>query len=149
MTRTTGSLAVAAVLGGAVLLAAAEGSKPKEDDLALVKRAVASNQAVSPAARPQAEVRPAPRSAVRDHDPQWFKMRVVDKATGKRKVTVNLPLAVVKALGDDVPIDWPCGGRDSRIRSSIKLSEVLSALEAGQDLIQVDDDDSEVRIWVE
>ena len=115
----------------------------------LVKRAVASNQAVSPAARPQAEVRPAPKAALRDHDPQWFKVRVVDKATGKRKVTVNLPLAVVKALGDDMPIDWPCGGRESRVRSTIKLSEVLSALEAGQDLVQVDDDDSEVRVWVE
>jgi len=149
MTRTTASLAVAAVLGGTVLLAAAEAQKAKDDDLALVKRAVAANPAASPAARPQAEVRPAPRAAVRDHDPQWFKVRVVDKATGKRKVTVNLPLAVVKALGDDMPIDWPCGGRDSRVRSTLKLSEVLSALEAGQDLVQVDDDDSEVRVWVE
>ena len=149
MTRTTASLAVAAVLGGTVLLAAAEAQKAKDDDLALVKRAVAANPAASPAARPQGEVRPAPRAAARDHDPQWFKVRIVDKATGKRKVTVNLPLAVVKALGDDMPIDWPCGGRDSRVRSTLKLSEVLSALEAGQDLVQVDDDDSEVRVWVE
>jgi NaMN:DMB phosphoribosyltransferase len=154
MRRTTASLAVVAALGGAVLLAAAEGPKPKEDDLALVKRAVAlkavaQNQGVSAPARPQAEVKPAPRATVRDHDPQWFKVRVVDKATGKRKVTVNLPLAVVRALGDDMPIDWPCGGRDSRVRSSIKLSEVLATLEAGQDLVQVDDDDSEVRVWVE
>jgi hypothetical protein len=158
MTRTTASLALVTVLGGAVLLAAAEGAKPKEDDLALVKRAVAetpaaqrvvAQNAVSPAVRPQAETRPAPRAAVRDHEPQWFKVRVVDKATGKRKVTVNLPLSVVRALGDDMPIDWPCGGRDARIHSTIKLSEMLSALEAGQDLVQVDDDDSEVRVWVE
>jgi hypothetical protein len=149
MTRTTGTLAVAAVLGGAILLAAAERPKPKEDDLAVVKRAVAQNQTVSAPARPQAEVRPAPRTANRDRDPQWFKVRVVDKATGKRKVTVNLPLAVVKALGDEMPVDWPCGGLDSRVRSSIRLSEVLKALEAGQDLVQVDDDDSEVRVWVE
>jgi hypothetical protein len=161
MTRTTGSLVVAAVLAGAALLAAAERPKPKEDDLAVVKRAVAQrevapravaqNQAVSAPARPQAEVKPMPRAAVRDRDPQWFKIRVVEKATGKRKVTVNLPLAVVRALGDDMPIDWPCGDRDreTRIRSTIKLSEVLSALEAGQDLVQVDDDESEVRIWVE
>jgi hypothetical protein len=149
MTRTTTSLAAAAVLGGAVLLAAAEGAKPKEDDLALVKHAVAQNQTPIAPARPQAEVRPAPRAAARSHDPQWFKIRVVDKATRKSKVTVNLPLAVVKVLGDDMPIDWPCGDRDSRVRSTIKLSEVLSALEAGQDLVQVDDDDSEVRVWVE
>lgn len=116
MTRTTAGLAlVAALLGGAVVLAAAEAPKTREDDLALVKRAVASNQdmnqAVSPAPRPQAEAKPAPRAAVRDHDPQWFKVRVIDKATGKRKVTVNLPLSVVKVLGDDMPIDWPCGDR--------------------------------------
>jgi hypothetical protein len=158
MTRTTAGLGMAAALGGAVLLAAAEGPKPKEDDLALVKRAVAEGPLApkvvaqnvgSPAVRPQAEARPAPRAAVRDHEPQWFKVRVVDKATGKRKVTVNLPLSLVKALGDDMPVDWPCGGMDARVRSTVKLSEVLAALEAGQDLVQVDDEDSEVRVWVE
>ena len=133
MTRTTGSLALVAVLGGAVLLAAAEGAKPKDDDLALVKKAVAQqtvaqNQPARPAVRPPVEARPAPRAAVRDREPQWFKVRVVDKATGKRKVTVNLPLSVVKALGDDMPVNWPCGGLDSKVRSNVKLSQLLSAL---------------------
>jgi len=148
MTRTAWGMGLAGVLGGAVLLAAAEGPKPKEDDLSLVRRAVARNQAASAPARPQADARPAPRAAVRGRDPQWFKIRVVDKGTRKSKVTVNLPITLVKALGDDMPIDWPCGG-DSRVRSSLKMSEVLAALEAGQDLVQVDDDDSEVRVWVE
>jgi hypothetical protein len=106
-------MALVGVLGGAVLLAAAEAAKPIEDDLSLVKRAVAQNQAASGPARPQAqaEARPAPRTAVRGQgDPQWFKIRVVDKGTRKNKVTVNLPITLVKALGDDVPIDWPCGG---------------------------------------
>jgi hypothetical protein len=158
MSLTVDGVALMTVLAGAVLLAAAEGTKAKDDDLAVVKRAVAhptpsvvaQNQAVSPAVRAQAEPRPAPAPrAARDHEPQWFKVRVVDKATGKKKVTVNLPLSVVRALGDDMPIDWPCGGMDARVRSTVRLSEVLSALEAGQDLVQVDDDDSEVRVWVE
>jgi len=148
MTRTAWSMALAGVLGGSVLLVAAEGPKPKEDDLSLVKRAVAENQAASAPVRPEAEVKPAPRAAARGHEPQWFKIRVVDKGTRKTKVTVNLPLAVVKALGDDVPFDWPCGG-EARLHSKVKLSDVLAALEAGQDLVQVDDDESEVRVWVE
>jgi hypothetical protein len=148
MTRMAWSIALTGVLGGAVLLAAAEGPKPREDDLSLIKRAVAQNQAASAPARPQVEVRPAPRAAVRSQEPQWFKIRVVDKGTRKNKVTVNLPITLVKALGDDMPIDWPCGG-DARVRSSLKMSEVLAALEAGQDLVQVDDDESEVRVWVE
>ena len=149
MTRTAWGMALVGVLGGAVLLAAAEAAKPAEDDLSLVKRAVAQNQGPSGPARAQAEARPAPRSAVRGQgDPQWFKIRVVDKGTRKNKVTVNLPITLVKALGDDVPIDWPCG-EGARVRSTLKMAEVLAALEAGQDLVQVDDEDSEVRVWVE
>ena len=160
MTRTTGTLALVIMLGGAVLMAA-EATKPKEDDLALVKRAVAQqtvaqrtvaqNQpaAVSPAVRPQVESRPAPRAAAPGREPQWFKVRVVEKATGKKKVTVNLPISLVRAVGDDMPIDWPCGGQGSRVVSNLKLSQLLATLEAGQDLVQVDDEDSEVRVWVE
>jgi hypothetical protein len=145
MTRTAWGVGIIGVLAGAVLLSAAEPPKPKEDDLSLVKRAVASNQsAVSTRAE---EAKPAPRSD-RGKDPQWFKVRVLDKATGKKKVTVNLPITLVRALGDDVPLDWPCDG-GPRFRSNLRVSEVLAALESGQDLVQVDDEDSEVRVWVE
>jgi len=151
---------VAAVLGGTAFLAAAESPQAKDDDLALVKRAVAQKPAATPVvaqnappnpnARPQAEAKPAPRASHQGPDPQWLKVRVVDKITGKKKVTVNLPLSVVRALGDEMPIDWPCGGAEAQhVRSTLKLSQVLAALEAGQDLVQVDDDDSEVRVWVE
>jgi hypothetical protein len=144
MTRTR-SMAFLCVLGLSVGTAAAQGSRPKDDDLALVKRAVAQNAA--PATRPQDEVPSAPRASSRSHEPQWFKVRVVDKATGKKKVTVNMPLSLVKALGDEMPVDWPCG--EGRIHSTLRMSEVLAALESGQDLVQVDDEDSEVRVWVE
>jgi hypothetical protein len=145
MTRRVWSMVFVGVLGISVSTAAAQGRKPKDDDLALVKRAVAQNSA--PAALPQAEAPTAPRASSRSHEPQWFKVRVVDKATGKKKVTVNMPLSLVKALGDDVPVDWPCG--EGRIHSTLRMSEVLAALESGQDLVQVDDEDSEVRVWVE
>jgi hypothetical protein len=148
MTRTTWSMALVGMLGGAAFLTAAEQPKPVQDDLSVVKRAVASDATASAPARLQAEEQPAPRAAARGHEPQWFKVRIVDKATGKKKVTVNMPLALVKALGDDMPVDWPCGDH-TRVRSSLKVSEVLAALEAGQDLVQVDDEESEVRVWVE
>ena len=149
MTRKTWSMALVGMLGGAAILAAAEKAKPAQDDLSVVKRAVASNSTASAPAGPQAEAQPTPRAAARGHEPQWFKVRVVDKASGKKKVTVNMPLALVKALGDDLPVDWPCGEATREVRSSLKISEVLAALEAGQDLVQVDDDESEVRVWVE
>ena len=146
MTRTAWSMAFVGVLGLSVSMVAAQGAKPNDDDLALVKRAVAQNAA--PAARPPAEEPSAERAVSRSAEPRWFKVRVVDKVTGKKKVTVNMPLSLVRALGDEMPVDWPCGeGR--RIHSTLRMSEVLAALESGQDLVQVDDEDSEVRVWVE
>jgi len=92
MTRTTWSMTLVGILGGAALLAAGQQAKPAQDDLSVVKRAVASDTTTSAPARPQAEAQPAPRTAARGHEPQWFKVRVVDKASGKKKVTVNMPL---------------------------------------------------------
>ena len=35
------------------------------------------------------------------------------------------------------------------VRRTIRLGEVLATLEAGQSLVEVDDDEATVRIWVE
>jgi hypothetical protein len=138
-------MAAAALASGGFVRAAAQEAP---DDLTVVKRAVA--QAPSPAppvdkvAPPAAKAAPAPRAG----PPKWLKVRVLDKGTKKGRVTVNLPLAIVRALGD-APIDWRCGGDEAARRCSIKLSEVLEALEGGQELVEVDDDDKIVKIWVE
>src|SRR5712691_6747222 len=126
-------------LGGLVRAAAQETS----DDLTVVKRAVAqAPPPAAPVARPAATV---PRSG----KPQWFKVRVVDKGSKKGRVTVNLPLALVRAFGD-TPFDWKCGGDEQPARRcSIKVADVLEALEAGQELVEVDDENSIVKIWVE
>ena len=64
-------------------------------------------------------------------------------------MTVNLPLALVRAFGD-TPFDWRCGGDEHPARRcSIKVADVLEALEAGQELVEVDDENSIVKIWVE
>ena len=135
-----------------------------EDDLAIVKKAVASP---APARGRQARATPAPAPPVAQaapvtappveapraragRDPQWFKVRVVDRGTGRKKVTINLPLSLVRALGDDT-IDWGCrtseGERDKC--HSVRLSEVLRSLEAGQELVEIEDDEATVKVWVE
>ena len=64
------------------------------------------------------------------------------------KVSVNLPLALVRALGDDIP-DRHALRALREGRDPDQLGEVLRALDSGQDLVQVDDEDANVRVWVE
>ena len=143
-----------------------------EDDLAIVKKAVESptparartaRPAVASSARaatrteseaavaqtvpPAADVRPPARTG---REPQWFKVRVVERGTGRKRVTINLPLSLVRALGDDA-IDWGCarGEGDREKCHSVRLSEVLRSLETGQELVEIEDDEATVKVWVE
>jgi hypothetical protein len=122
-----------------------------DDDLAVVKRAVAQN-ATTPAPTPAAiqdDERPRARSGAK---PQWLRVRVTEN-NGKR-VRINVPLSLVRAVGDwpiDLCRDWD---RDrwerDRQRCKLRLSEVLDALDAGQSLVEVDEDGgAKVRIWIE
>jgi len=138
------ALAVAAA--GVVIAAGAE------DDLAVVKRAVAgpqvARQEAPPSTAPAAAAEPITR--VNPKDLRWFKVRITEKGSKKTRVNVNVPIALVRALGDDFPIDigrhggWR-GGREKTIR----LGEVLETLEAGHSLVEIDDEEATVRIWVE
>lgn len=172
-----GVVTVALAAAGLAGLAAPVISGSAEDDLAIVKKAVASpspGRAVksragtstaaaripmpaesgasavaqvtpaAPAAAPEA--RPLPRPG---REPRWFKVRVFEKGTGRNKVTINLPLSLVRALGDDT-IDWGCrGGGDRERCRTIRLSEVLRGLEAGQELVEIEDEEAMVKVWVE
>ena len=135
-----------------------------EDDLAIVKKAVASpapararqsrasvaSAQAAPAVAVTAPVPEAPPRVRTGREPQWFKVRVVDRGTGRRKVTINLPLSLVRALGDDT-IDWGCrsGDGDRDKCHSVRLSEVLRSLETGQELVEIEDDEATVKVWVE
>jgi hypothetical protein len=161
-TAFTVALALAAAAGAGL---AASG----EDDLAIVKKAVASpapthtrqtraapaparaataSASVAQAAAPAEEARPRPRTG---REPQWFKVRVVERAgAGRKRVTINLPLSLVRALGDET-IDLGCrsGEGDREKCRSVHLSEVLRSLEAGQELVEIEDDEATVKVWVE
>jgi len=112
-----------------------------DDDLTVVKRAVEQAATETPQAAPEEEA--APRSGAK---PQWLRVRVTE-SNGK-KIRVNLPLALARAVSD-WPLDFGCGSHGERRRCKIRVSEVLEALDAGQSLVEVDDGGTTVRIWVE
>jgi hypothetical protein len=120
-----------------------------QDDLDVVRKAVASSrvaQARPPAEEPpsgSAQTRPDPRKG----EPQWFRVRILQKAGKRGKVSVNLPLALVRALGDE----WPIAdrGRCREDRRCPTVGEVLRALDSGQSLVEIEDDETTVRVWVD
>jgi hypothetical protein len=136
----------AIIAAGLSLLSFGAWAPASDDDLAVVKRAVAVSQAAP--ATPEAAT-PAVKAtkSSRHTEPQWLKVRIVEKANQKARVTINLPLALARALGDEVPVDWHCDSH--KCADTLKLSEVLAALKAGQSLVEIDDDEATVRIWVE
>jgi len=129
------TLVLAALLLAVVAPALADGAA---DDLAVVRKAVA---------RPHpAEAAPAPPPARRTAEPTWFRVRITEKGEKGATVKVNLPLGLVRALGDDIPLP-ACEG--VRIGKHLTLGEVLRALDSGESLVEIDDEDAAVRIWVE
>jgi hypothetical protein len=135
--------AVAAVALGAGVLVGDRSVRAGviEDDLAVVKRAVAQATPATPQAEP--DEKPPLRAGAK---PVWLRVRVTER--GGKRVRMNVPLALVRALGD-WPIDLGCDRHGER-RCTLRVGDVLKALDAGQSLVEVDDDDgTRVRIWVE
>ena len=150
--RRMGLLVAGAVLAMAGPVLAAD------DDLAVVKKAVAVAEPGQTAAPAEA---PAKAAQVRRGDkpePQWLRVRVLEKdAKGetRKRVSVNLPLSLVRAM-DDFPIDlcrhhyrWKDESRKDERRCELKVADVLAALEAGEQLVEVEAEDSTVKVWVE
>jgi hypothetical protein len=148
----------------AVLVAPAAADRA-DDDLAAVRKAVGGGG--TPASKERAQAQPAEREAPRPAErkvvaedegqarpsprprggePRWLRVRIVEKGNKHGRVAVNLPLAVVRAFGDD----WPIRGchRCENGRGPT-IGEVLRALDSGQSLVEVDDDEATVRIWVD
>ncbi len=125
-----------ACVGAMGLLVLGPRTTTADDDLDLVKRAVAKKEGPD-------RGQPSPRA-------RRVNVRVVDKGTGKTKISLTLPLALVEIL-DDWPVDVCSGGRHRlhRHHRGCSLSEILAALESGEDLVQIDDDHASVRVWVE
>ena len=147
------------ILGAALAVPAA--ADRSDDDLQAVKKAVgktvasSSVQATAPApdkARPPAEEEPTPSQArrpLRSSDLKWLHVRVAPKSGSRSgKVSVNVPLGLVRLFGDDWPIPTgpACRQHD---RCHLTLGDVLRALDSGQTLVDVEDDQATVKVWVE
>lgn len=127
-------------------LAAPAAADRAEDDLQVVRKAVATSsrvaQARPPAEEPPAEAKPAPSKG----EPRWFRVRIVEKAGKHARVSINLPLGLARALGDD----WPMSPHGQCHREHCPtLGEVLRALDSGQSLVEIEDDETTVRVWVD
>ena len=133
------------IVGAAAAALLAVGVRAAEDDLTVVKRAVASAPASS-----EAPAKAAPPAGKKASEPQWLKVRVAEKGAKKGRVSINLPLSLVRALGDDCPIAGHGAkvGKHGELRS-IRLSQVLQALESGGNIVEIDDDEATVRVWME
>ena len=136
------------LLGAALASPAAAGSG--DDDLQAVKRAVLASNAQPPRPLPEdpaqtKESRPERRAK---SDAFWFRVRVVEKANKRARVSINLPIGLVRSLGDDWPIPTSSGCR-KRDRCGLTLGEILRALDGGQSLVEIEDDEASVRVWVD
>lgn len=135
------------LLGAGLAFAAATGWAA-DDDLSIVKKAVTADSSGTGTSEPKA----TPRAVRKGPEPQWLRVRIVDKGEKKSKVSINLPLSLVKAFGHDEPFDWHCGKADKarkESRCSLRLSDLLATLEAGQEFVQIDDEDATIRVYVE
>ena len=140
--------ALCGLLSAAGVAAAPAGVR--DDDLQVVKRAV-QDKAAPPAAQEKspaldADEKQAPRSPTAS--PRWLRVRISEP--GGKRVRVNLPLSLARAVGD-WPIDIGCHRRDGKARScaSLRLSELLQALDKGESLVEIEDEGTSVRVWVE
>jgi hypothetical protein len=139
-----------ATLALALLLAVPAAADRAADDLQAVKKAVAASAGTQ--ARPSAEEPPAAPGAVKPaphkSEPRWFRVRVVEKSGNRARVSINLPLGLVRSLGEDWPLEihGRCDGERHRCPT---LGEILRALDSGQSLVEVESDEATVRVWVD
>jgi hypothetical protein len=132
------------MLCGLGALAFGQVARAADDDLSVVRRAVADAHPADDAP-PARVVAPAHKGG----EPQWLKVRIQDKREKKARVSVNLPLSLVRAFGSDWPLDGRCHPHKAEEHHCLTIGEALRTLESGQEIVQVDDEDSTVRIWVE
>jgi hypothetical protein len=120
-----------------------------QDDLQAVKRAVLAQNAAR--ARPPVEDPATVRRETlheRGKAAAWFRVRIVEKGGRRGRVSVNLPIGFVRTLGDEWPIPSYHGCR-KRDRCGATLGEILRALDGGQSLVEIEDDEASVRVWID
>jgi hypothetical protein len=116
-----------------------------EDDLAVVRRAVASGSGT-----PRDEDHSGAGAASKSRrEAQWLRVRVTHK-DGRGKVKFDLPLFVARTIGGEIPIEWgACSKGRKAGKGRAKLADVLDLLDAGDDVVRIETEDASIRIFVD
>jgi hypothetical protein len=117
-----------------------------EDDLAVVKKAVGLE---APAPGKDASARSRAPQPARGDAARWLKLRVEERGEKKARVSINLPLDLVRALDEEGEELAPSPRREKGKGGGLRLGDVLRALRAGQEILEIEDEEATVRIWVE
>jgi len=77
----------------------------------------------------------------------WFRIEVTEKKTKKSKVRIKIPVSLVELLSDCVPKDLDINGN----KCNIDVKKIMKELKkhGPMTLIEVDEDDVLVKIWLE
>ena len=92
-----------------------------------------------------------PATSAKKSEPQWLRVRVEPKGEKKGRIKVNVPLAFVRAVGQDLPLEFGEGCRRDHKEAycGLKLADVLKTLDSGESLVEIDGENETVRVWVE
>jgi hypothetical protein len=120
-----------ALLLGVLLLTASLSFPGDSDDYKVIKKAVQDN----PKAEPSKEVK-------------WFKLLVVDTTTGKEKVKITMPFALVEIFARCADNKRVKMGDSS---TSLNIEELVAELKKAGPLsiIEVYEENEKVKIWLE
>ncbi|MGB9835552.1 MAG: hypothetical protein ACPLRX_02290 [Candidatus Saccharicenans sp.] len=115
----------------ALMWLAGAGYPVDRDDYQVIKKAVQDS--------PKAEVK---------GEVKWFKMLVVDNKTGKEKVKITIPIALVEIFArcaEDKEV------KIKSMETKLNMEELLAELKKAGPLsiIEVYEDDETVKVWLE
>jgi hypothetical protein len=119
-------------------------ARAEDDDLAVVRRAVqiAQNTKAPPAAEAQS-AKPS-RSDEGRVETAWLRIRISEKGDKRGRVSVNVPLSFVEALAYE-DADRPGKGR----HCGVDWTAVVKALRSTRNIVDIEDDEASVRVYVE
>lgn len=82
-------------------------------------------------------------AAVEGARPRWFRVRVTDLRTGKNKVNMNIPMALVN-------VGVKMGARFVPDTGDVDFDEIRDALQSGQSgkILEVEDEDDQERVEI-
>ena len=92
-------------------------------------------------------IKKAMKKSKKSSDCQWFKIEITNNKTGKTSVKVKLPLNLLESLSEHVSDNINLGKK----ASGLKFKEIIEILKTykGESIIEVEDEDETVKIWIE